>query len=620
MANLLDTNQQKAVETDGNLLISACPGSGKTRVLSYRAARLLSNNGTVVTVSFTRDSAEGLVERIRALLPKGIRPGTLEAGTFHSLALNQLRRSGKIKEQEILRTHDWMLMIRQAIFSVERDSDFEFTENPEDEARIAIEYYAANAIDPLGITPTTGAEMAAQEFTKLKRKHGRYDFGDMLLLAIQGMENGSIKPYHHKDMLVDEFQDADTAQYKWLMAHHKAGTNITVVGDDDQAIYSWRHASGYAGMMNFLNETKATHITLPTNYRCASDILDHSARLIQRNNDRVDKRLSAFQTERGTITALRVHDDDDLVEKIKAQRNRMEAHGKTIAVIARTNAILKRLAVIMATSQMPFELMSGGGIANTPEIQMLLNLCEAANEFAPSKSIPRIANTLRWLGFDEAIISESEKKGNRSPELFVDHLRNEQWNKLEFKWQQAAVQSLASNLSNWIKNTKRQNDELVIMSIGHWLGKTADTKSRHQWEEKPGKRESPAKPSRIIIPIATIMSGAKGSLKQKVAFIQRLGTQKEEGNEEDNWVSIKLMTMHKSKGLEFDYVWIANAERKVCPLENSNTDILTPEMIAEERRLFYVGMTRAKQELTITYVEDDKRQPSIFIAESGIIT
>ncbi|MDD3575294.1 MAG: 3'-5' exonuclease, partial [Halothiobacillus sp.] len=241
-------------------------------------------------------------------------------------------------------------------------------------------------------------------------------------------------------------------------------------------------------------------------------------------------------------------------------------------------------------------------------------------EFAPSKSIPRIANTLRWLGFDEAIISESEKKGNRSPELFVDHLRNEQWNKLEFKWQQAAVQSLASNLSNWIKNTKRQNDELVIMSIGHWLGKTADTKSRHQWEEKPGKRESPAKPSRIIIPIATIMSGAKGSLKQKVAFIQRLGTQKEEGNEEDNWVSIKLMTMHKSKGLEFDYVWIANAERKVCPLENSNTDILTPEMIAEERRLFYVGMTRAKQELTITYVEDDKRQPSIFIAESGIIT
>jgi superfamily I DNA/RNA helicase len=620
MAHNLDPNQQKAVETDGNILVSACPGSGKTRVLSFRAVRLLSNNSTVVTVSFTQDSANGLVDRIRGLMPKGIRPGALEAGTFHSLALQQLRRSGLIKEQEILRTHDWILMIRQAIFAVERDTDFEFADNPEEETRIAIEHYAAHAIDPLGIKPTNAAEQAAMEFTRLKRQHQRYDFGDMLMLAVQGMENGTVKPYPHKDMLVDEFQDADSAQYKWLMAHHKAGTHITVVGDDDQAIYSWRHASGYAGMMNFLNETKATHITLPTNYRCAADILDHSARLIQRNNDRVDKRLTAFQTERGVIKPLRIHGDDDLVEKIKEQRNRIDSHGKTIAVIARTNAILKKLAVIMATESIPFELMSGGGIANTPEIQMLLNLCEAPNEMAPSKSIPRIANTLRWLGFPEEIISESEKQGNRSPELFVDHLRNEQWNKLPFKWQQTAVESLASNLSNWIKNAKRQNDELVIMSVGHWFGKTADTKMRHQWEEKPGKRESPPRPSRIIVPIAGIMSGAKGSMKQKIAFIQRLGTAKEEGNEEDNWTSIKLMTMHKSKGLEFDYVWIANAERKVCPLENANTDILTPEIIAEERRLFYVAMTRAKKELTITYAEDDKRQPSIFIAEAGIVT
>lgn len=620
MAHKLDLNQKRAVEIDGNLLVSACPGSGKTRVLSFRAARLIKERKRVITVSFTRDSANSLLERIRDLVPGGITPGLIESGTFHSLALNQIKRSGKVRDQEILRTQDWILMIRQALFTVQREEKFPFGKEPEEETRIAIEYYAANAIDPLSITPSNGAQRAAQEFTAIKRKHQRYDFGDMLLMAIQGMEDGSIPPYQHEYMLVDEYQDADTAQYKWLMAHIKAGTKVTVVGDDDQAIYSWRHAAGYAGMMNFMNETKAAHIKLPTNYRCASDILDHSAKLIQRNLDRVDKQLQAFKSEKGIVAAKHVSDEIDFVTQVINCRQKITNNGRSIAIIGRTNFILRKIALLLAAQQIPFELMGGGGIANVQEIQALLGLIEAAYERVPSKAIPRIANPLRWLGYSEESIVSSEKKGNRSVELFVDFMKTEHRDSMPDPWQKEAIDSLAANLSNWLTNARKDNHELVILSVARWLSDATDAKKFHQWNKRPGDREEPAEPSRIIQAIARIMSRAKGSIKQRISVVQQLGTKKDEEDEE-KWVKIKLMTMHKSKGLEYDIVWIANAEDGVCPLVSGNatTNLLSPEMVAEERRLFYVAMTRAISELYITYSLNDKSTPSVFIGESGII-
>ncbi|NVI09136.1 ATP-dependent helicase [Paraburkholderia youngii] len=562
MLDGLNPQQREVAEQRGHCVAIACPGAGKTKTIAAKAALLLSDPAAIVgAVTFSKDAAVELRDRILALAGDGTRK-RLIAGTFHSLAFRQL---GK---RDIATDGDRMALIARVIAELGLDC------KPEDVVPV-IEGIKTN----FGrVEAGTGDAQIYAAYQASLERNGKIDFQDMLRLAVAGMEAGDIEPYHFIDLLVDEFQDTDPLQYRWVELHAQAGANVTVVGDDDQSIYGFRAALGFRGMESFATSFNAQRVVLGSNYRCHDEILSAADRVIRNNTDRILKVLRAERGPGGAVMARRSDDEyADAVAAVETLHPLLNA-GKTCAILSRTNRILDPIEAVCRSHGVPYFRASGSSVLNRPQGALMCNLLEVAEGHKHNGldavfgymgvSTPLLGVLHRDMG---TVLVQRQKKDLLALGLPEDTA--------------TVYRGFMKRLCEWQEMCGRRFYSLVLDGV-------------HELMMTHAKNDQAI---RAIQGTYDVLSRLSGTFAERIEYLRRENNKPAEG-------ALVLTTMHSSKGLEWDHVWIARAEEGVVPDEKSTE--------SEERRLFYVAMTRARDGLTIATIK--KNPVSRFVIESAI--
>jgi superfamily I DNA/RNA helicase len=567
MLDELNPQQREVAQLRQNCVAIACPGAGKTKTIATKAVLLLKENAaTVGAVTFSKDAAIELRERILAVAGKAVKK-RLIAGTFHSLAYKQLQRPGS-RAPDIASDGDRLgLLIR-----VMQDLGFD---GKAEDVIPTIEKIKTN----FGQCDSQSADgQLYHAYQEALARNGKIDFQDMLRLAVEGMQSGTILPYPFTYLLVDEFQDTDPLQYRWIELHAKAGSIVTVVGDDDQSIYAFREALGYRGMESFIKGFDAKPVVLGSNYRCRSEILAAADRVIRNNVDRIAKVLRAEKGPGGRVLTSR--HADEYIEATAAVEALapLLAKGASCAILARTNRILDPLEAVCRSHGVMYYRASGASVLSRPEGALMCNLLEIVERVketgldAVLAHMGLTADQLRSLhasmGAELTQKARSELVELGLPEEVATNYR-------EFM----------KRLAEWQRLCDRKFYSLVLEGVNEWMLKYA-------------KQESAI---RTIQATYDVLTRLTGMLAERLLFLRR-------DNNEPTPGALILTTMHSSKGLEWDHVWIARSEETVIPDAKSTEP--------EERRLFYVAMTRARESLMISGTS--KNFASRFVTEAQI--
>ncbi|MEQ9418258.1 MAG: ATP-dependent helicase [Salinisphaeraceae bacterium] len=561
----LNPDQEAAVLAASHCVVVACPGSGKTRVLQTRAAYLLGSNpeARVVAVTFTKDAARELRQRTLDSLSDDA-ADRVAVATFHSLAKHQLEKAGMR-----------LRLIDPAAQSalIERARDMAAPEMDDQTAGETIEKLKST----LQPNPLNDREAGLYEmYTKLLNKHGMIDFADLLLFAVRGLQDGTVPPLPCTHILVDEFQDADDVQHLWISAHIKAGAIATVVGDDDQSLYSWRRARGYEGMSTFRDNNHARLITLSINYRCRAEILDHAGHLIRQNPERIDKDMQAGAGPGAIIERYRF---EDAKVEAAAVSETVAADPEGWAVIARTNSVIDHIQRQLQSDQIDHRRIGGSDLWSAPPNRAYLALLDSVVTGRPLGA----EQALQWANIGAHTIDRLHESGL----LAARRRRPPQPGEINDE----KVETLVAALPRWRSQHANGRHGSVATSVSEWvLGQISGASKRAQRQRE------------LFQMTAQSFIDMDGSLAQRMDYLSRRKKKMD--------ASVPtLLTMHSSKGLEFDKVWIVRAEEGVVPHKNNHE-------MDEERRLFFVAMTRAKARLVVSSAAPG--EVSRFIDESRL--
>jgi superfamily I DNA/RNA helicase len=563
----LNPQQREVAQLRQHCVAIACPGAGKTKTIATKAALLLQSNAALVgAVTFSKDAAIELRERILKAAGSDLKK-RLIAGTFHSLAFKQLRRPGA-RALDIASDGDRLGLLIRVMQELGREGKAE-------DVIPTIEKIKTN----FGrCDPNTDDGELYQAYQDALARNGKIDFQDMLRLAVEGMENGTILPYPFTYLLVDEFQDTDPLQYRWIELHAKAGSIVTVVGDDDQSIYAFREALGYRGMESFIKSFDAKPVVLGSNYRCRSEILAAADVVIRNNVDRIAKTLRAEKGSGGIVLSSRHPDEyEEAVAAVETLGPRL-AKGESCAILARTNRILDPLETVCRSHGIKYYRASGASVLSRPEGALMCNLLEIVERVKDTGLDAVLAHSgltahqLRALHADMG--AELIQRGRA--ELIALGLPEEvATNYREFM----------KRLAEWQSLCERKFHSLTLSGVAEWMMKYA-------------RKDSAI---RAIQATDDVLSRLTGSFAERLLFLRQ-------SNNEPTPGALILTTMHSSKGLEWDHVWIARSEETIVPDPKSTEP--------EERRLFYVAMTRARESLMISGTS--KNFESRFVGEAKI--
>ncbi|WP_053572973.1 ATP-dependent helicase [Caballeronia cordobensis] len=567
MLDELNPQQREVAQLRQHCVAIACPGAGKTKTIATKAALLLQDSAaTVGAVTFSKDAALELRERILSAAGESVKK-RLIAGTFHSLAFKQLKRPGA-RALDIASDGDRLGLLIRVMQELGRDGKAE-------DVIPTIEKIKTN----FGrCVPNTDDGELYHAYQDALARNGKIDFQDMLRLAVEGMENGTIAPYPFTYLLVDEFQDTDPLQYRWIELHAKAGSIVTVVGDDDQSIYAFREALGYRGMESFIEAFDAKPVVLGSNYRCRAEILDAADRVIRNNVDRIAKVLRAEKGPGGSVLTSRHPDEYEEATAAVEVLGPLLAKGQSCAILARTNRILDPLESVCRSHGIKYYRASGASVLSRPEGALMCNLLEIVERIkdtgldAVLAHLGLTAQQLRALHADMG--AELTQKG-RAELVALGLPEDVATNYREFM----------KRLAEWQSLCDRKFYSLTLSGVAEWMLKYA-------------KRDSAI---RAIEATNEVLGRLSGSFAQRLLFLRQ-------DNNEPTPGALILTTMHSSKGLEWDHVWIARSEETIVPDAKSTEP--------EERRLFYVAMTRARESLMISGTS--KNFESRFVVEAQL--
>jgi DNA helicase-2/ATP-dependent DNA helicase PcrA len=589
----LNREQRQVALSRGHCLAVACPGSGKTSTLASKAAMLLNEGLSVAAVTFTKESALELRKRIVSIAEPGNNQNLI-VGTFHSVDLLMAfpRRLKSNFGRAILQNmvtpfvQEWDIVspgiqygyvqraIRSAGLKIHAKDALKIIEEAKD-SRLVLA-----ALDDQHV------EMV-DAYNELLTRSGKIDFQDIILKTNEAIRNKTLSTLNVDHLLVDEFQDVDSHQYEWVAMHGKAGVSITCVGDDDQSIYAFRRALGYEGMERFGREFGAERILLGTNYRCRSEILGASEKLISRNTQRIDKRLFSIKGEGGTVVWESFQSSMIEASAVAEEASVALEEGATFAAIARTNRELIELQKSMLLRNIPFKKADGKSIFDCPEVQVFAAMLRAIIK----PEINDVDQILAWAGMVESDIAAIHKLfGNSILAGSLSDFKNSEVTEVGRKiWQ-----GFAKLHSEWMSLYRKESFAMINFAVHEWLLDNLQAPN-----------------SDHFLAMAASLFDPKGkSLKTHLANL-KLAEQKMQQSEKEKDDSQKvawLMTAHGSKGLEFDRVWIVGLQNGAFPSEKSSLE--------EERRLMFVAMTRAREALWIS--ASAEKQPSIFIQEAGL--
>lgn len=402
------------------------------------------------------------------------------------------------------------------------------------------------------------------------------DFSDLLLTTVRKMANGEMPPLPIRWLLVDEAQDMDEIQMEWILLHGRAGIEVTLVGDDDQSLYAFRHALGYEGLQEVTFALSATETTLPINYRCAPNILAHAAKLIAHNKNRAPKKISAHKETPGAISVLRLPDRwaevDQIGDTIKKSGDDQEW-----AILARTNLILDTAEVALTDMGVPYRRTGGKSIWEHSVGSVFAGLMRSAVD----DSWTGIANALSFCGIHAEWVNSHSRRttGGCTGRLEVA------MEQVQEEGPRKTVVRLRMGLASWRDQIAKGRPALVVHGIAGFLADYC----------KPNQLN-------MLRKLEASVARMPGTLAQRLSVLGR-------NNQARQQPTIQIMTLHASKGLEFDNVWIMGCEDGNLPHADSTEE--------DERRLLYVGMTRARKTLILSSAMEDGLE-SRFLEEAEL--
>lgn len=641
MTNILNPQQQNAVEhVSGPLLVIAGAGSGKTRVISEKIAHLLGyckfKTNQIIAVTFTNKAAQEMKQRINKRLTSKQTRGLI-ISTFHSLGLKLIREQiawFKLNSNfSILDTLDSKALLEQIIDNSNQNLNIEV-----DVLHAAISRYKSQLITPK-IAQQQAADNTELLHAQIYEDYNRYlvaynavDFDDLIYLPVTMLQSDENIRKHYQQkiryILVDEYQDTNDSQYsliKLLTDFHQC---FTVVGDDDQSIYSWRGAK--PENMNKLKEDyyKLKVIKLEQNYRSKKRILKVANALINHNEHVFEKTLWSNLGEGDTVKIIANKN-----EFIEAERIAQEIHKlkfttnckyKDIAILYRSNYQAKPLEKALRERKIPYKINDGTSFFDRSEIKDIMAYCRLLINPDDDLAFLRIANTPRREIGPATIEALGKYASNRKISLLnscfefglTTILNEKQINNIQAfaNWLNQYSIKLINNESNE-DEIKIINDMISAMDYNTWL---IDTSSSPKAAEKrmENVKELLTWISNIQKQSDDDTSSSFADVIKKMCLLEIIESNTDEDKNKID--QINLLTLHGAKGLEFPHVFLIGFEEEILPHKNS----LGTDMLEEERRLAYVGITRAQETLTITYAQTRKKYgeeidciPSRFLTE-----
>jgi len=630
----LNPQQRAAVqECERPMLVLAGAGSGKTRVITYKVAWLLArlkvNPRNIFAVTFTNKAAREMKERVTQLLDADLTKG-LTISTFHSLGMFILREeveaSGRKPGFSIFDPQDSLFVVRELLKADLDDNGVV------DRVRNQISNWKNELVSPAHaerLALTNPTEVAA---AKVYAKYERYlqacnavDLDDLLYLPNELMrkfDNVRIKWQERvKFMLVDEYQDTNAAQYN-LVKTLVAGTHgngLTAVGDDDQSIYAWRGAQP-ENLVQLEKDFPALELVkLEQNYRSMGRILELANHVIQNNPRPFEKKLWSELGFGEPITIVAAENDEREAEKVVAglmqHRFQHQAPYSDYAILYRGNHQSRMLEQKLREMHVPYYLSGGMSFFDRSEIKDVMAYLRLATNPDDDNAFIRAINTPRrgiGSGTLEALAEVARENGCSlfraigcgSIHKHLSPKRQGPVKQFEY-WLTSIIER-----SETASPTRLINSMLEELEYQDWV--TKQSASPEQAEMRWRNVED------LLKWVRSIASKGEGkTLTDVVSAISLMGILEKSEDEADANV-VSLMTLHAAKGLEFPHVTIVGMEEEILPHRTSIED----DMVEEERRLFYVGITRAQYELTLSYANQRKRygeilecQPSRFLDE-----
>lgn len=586
----LNPGQHDAVYADGNLLITACPGSGKTFVLRERAIRKLKQHPDElgVAVTFTKDAAQEIEHRILAAFPEA--GGRMTCGTFHSLCKRQLEAANIQVHlvNDFKRTELIVRAIKELSPSLDVAEAIAYIDK--------IKTQLHPSIDLTGENRSFG--VVYLRYQELLSQLDAMDFSDMIIKTTQMMETGRVEPLNCTFLMVDEAQDSDPIQWAWVKAHIDKGIEVTAVGDDDQSIYSWRNCSGISGLLSYMANANASHVSLGTTYRCAHEIVVPAGKLIEHNKERMPKVLRTENLDQGTVNVIQYESEQ---AELNEMVNIISRSGiaSDWGILVRTNRQAEKVeaAVGALIDERKFEVSrkSGASFWDLAESATLLALCKSL----VFDEMVGVDTVLSMAGLGESNLRRLHKRyPPRKKGSLSDFLRETPHQSSRTTGIEGHFAKLASQ---WRMMLSRGNTEMPLEAMKAYVLEGY----RFGMGVSPGSAKY-ARADRILSAAARSISSADGSAKAISNRLRNISNEQTQEGDQIDRKAAKLLTMHSSKGLEFKNVWIFAA--------NASKDEMDGTDVEEERRLFYVAMTRAKSRLYITHSET----PTRFIAEAGL--
>lgn len=627
----LNEQQRVAVQTtEGPLLVFAGAGSGKTRVITNRIAYLITEKNVspknIMAVTFTKKAAGEMQERVVSLL-KELNIDTKDVpliGTFHSIGALFLRQNardvGLMPNFSICDSTDTENLIKDIL--IEKNIDVKQIK-PE-----SIAYFISDAknelISPEQFSQHYGGfieDIVADIYPlyqKQLRLQNSVDFGDLIYLTVKLLsENKKVLSYYqdiYRYILIDEYQDTNTAQYMFAKLLSQKYRNICVVGDDDQGIYGWRGAD-IKNIQSFERDFKNVKVVkLEQNYRSTGNVISAAMSVIQQNVFRVNKKLWTEKDSGNPITVYQARDQDDEAQYVVDEINRLRRNGISlvdIAVLYRTNYQSRAIEEAMLKNGIPYKLVGGFRFYDRKEIKDILSYMRFIFNLKDDLSITRILNTPnRKIGPKSiaAIHSIAKRCGCSIGEVLVgaysiknslekhEEMSDKVYKKVESVMDEIMSFSPIVDLFGSLYFESQGIDVLSVIDL--ILEKTKYI----EWFDD-GSQEAEYKKENIeeLKNVAAAYSQKFGNNSLEI-FLQEINLieLEQSKNQDGSGNYVNLMTLHSSKGLEFDYVFIVGVEEGILPHSRSFTD---EEELEEERRLCYVGITRAKEKLYLTFSE-----------------
>lgn len=604
--NHLNPKQKEAVtKSDGPLLILAGAGSGKTRVITHKIAYLIKNRGidpsNIIALTFTNKAAGEMKERVKILL--GNSSFDIWISTFHSACARILRpeikRLGYSNDFIIYDSGDSLELIKECMKKLDIYEELyqsrDILNKISEQKRNLIMPEAYDGKD-------FGFEQHVKKiylfYQRSLYNNNALDFDDLLLLTIKLFEENLdvLESYQERFryILVDEYQDTNYSQYYLLSLLARKYRNIFVVGDDDQSIYRWRGAN-LENILNFEKDYPNTRIvTLEENYRSTKTILDAAAEIIKKNEGRKDKNLWTNNDEGEKIIYLRAEDEieesDYIASTIKNLCNNGKMKFKDFAIFFRTNAQSRVIEDSLRRNHIPYTIIKGLRFYERKEIKAILSYIKVVFNPQDSLSLKRITN-IPARGIGKVTVNKIDSYIKEREISFFQGIE-------EMIKKDIVVPLIKRRLKKFyelIKELEKIGEkEPVSQLVKEILNKTKYLETL----EKDNKGEIGGRLENVKEFISAIKEFERRTEDKSVkAFLDyaALVTETDFIDEDDGVVS--LITLHSSKGLEFPVVFISGMENGLFPHAKA---FETMEELEEERRLCYVGMTRAKDRLFLT--------------------